>query len=225
MIKKNFKTIMKSSYAVLMAWGLLCFSPCMLVSCSESDDTVNEYENWQQRNETYFSARYQEAKDSIAAGKTNWKLIRVFSKVNDEKCTQMDYVIARVLESTPLYDGAGEPNVSETPEYTDSVQIHYRGHLMPSVSYPKGFQFDSSWYGDYDLTTMLPAKMKVSNMVVGMSSAIMQMHEGDRWELCIPYRLGYNTTGTTDVPAYSTLIFDITLHAIGKPGKAMPAVR
>lgn len=221
---KNYKTIMKSSYAVLMAWGLLCLCPCLLTSCSEADDTVDEYENWQQRNDTYFTARYLAAEDSVAAGKSDWKLVRVFSKVSADICSPTDYVIVRVLEDG-VRNGDDEEDLSETPEYTDSVQLHYRGRLMPSVSYPEGFQFDSTWYGDYDLDTMIPANMKVSGLVVGLSSAIMQMHVGDRWEICIPYRLGYNTTDMVDIPPYSTLIFDVTLHAIGKPGSVLPAVR
>lgn len=224
MKRMNYKTIKKSSCAKLMAWGLLCLCSCMLVSCSEADDTVDEYENWQARNDNYFSARYAAAKDSIAAGKGNWKLVRVFSKTSDEICSPTDYVIVRVLESARDDEENGY-YLGETPEYTDSVQIHYRGRLMPSVSYPNGFQFDTSWYGEYDLSNMIPAKMKVSGVVVGFASALMQMHVGDRWELCIPYRLGYNATEHTDVPTYSTLIFDVTLHAIGKPGKAMPTVR
>lgn len=222
---KNYKTIIKSSYAVLMAWGLLCLCPCMLTSCSEADDTVNEYENWQQRNETFFAARYQEAKDSIAAGKSNWQLVRVFSKMSDDICSPTDYVI--VHKATPAADsGAAQYSTTgETPEYTDSVQLHYRGRLMPSVSYPDGFQFDATWYGEYDLNSMIPQNMKVAGLVVGLSSAIMQMHVGERWEVCIPYRLGYNTADIVDIPPYSTLIFDVTLHAIGKPGSVLPAVR
>lgn len=216
---------MKSSYAVLMAWGLLCFCPCMLVSCSESDDTVNEYENWQQRNDTYFSARYQAAQDSIAAGKDDWKLVRVFSKVSDDICSSTDYVVAHVLDEDTSGDEYDDYYTGDTPEYTDSVLIHYRAHLIPSISYPDGYQFESTWIGNYDLSTMIPSRMKVSGMIVGLSSAVMQMHAGDRWELYIPYRLGYNATETSGIPAYSTLIFDVTLHAIGKPGKAMPAVR
>jgi len=44
------------------------------------------------------------------------------------------------------------------------------------------------------------------------------MKPGDRWELYIPYECGYGSTdqvdyytGKTTIPAYSFLIFDITL--------------
>lgn len=223
MIKKN--NIIEGSRATLMAWGLLCFFASILTSCSEEDSTVNEYENWQSRNEAFFAEQYKKAQDSISAGSRNWKLIRVYSKVSDEICTSTDYVIAHVISQAVPHDEWNGSYAAENPEYTDSIQMHYRGRLMPSVSYPDGFQFDSSWIGDYNLQTMIPSNMKVSNLVVGMSSSLMQMHVGDRWQLCIPYKLGYNTSTSTNVPAYSTLIFDVTLQAIGKPGKALPVVR
>lgn len=219
------RQIIKSSRAAMVAWGLFCFFACMLTSCTEEDDTANEYENWQSRNETYFTQRYKEAQDSIAAGNRNWKLIRVYSKVSDDICSPTDYIIAHVISQATPHDEWDGSYASENPEYTDSVQIHYRGRLMPSASYADGFQFDSSWIGDYNLQTMIPANMKLSSFIVGMSSSLMQMHVGDRWQLCIPYKLGYNTSSTTNVPAYSTLNFDVTLMAIGKPGKALPVVR
>ena len=204
----------------------LCLMLCLtaLASCSEEDTTVNEYDDWKARNETYFEQQYNLAQSKIDAGDTSWKMIRVYTK-NYASTVHTDYVIAHVISQTESHNEWDGSYSGEQPEYTDSVQVHYRGNLMPSASYTNGYQFDSSWIGDYNLQTMLPSNLLMSDNVVGFSSTLMQMHVGDRWEIIIPYQLGYNTTETTGVPAYSTLHFDLTLQAIGKPGKTLPIAR
>jgi peptidyl-prolyl cis-trans isomerase len=37
------------------------------------------------------------------------------------------------------------------------------------------------------------------------------MKAGDRWLIYIPYQLGYGPKGNNGIPAYSTLVFDVTL--------------
>jgi FKBP-type peptidyl-prolyl cis-trans isomerase FklB len=34
---------------------------------------------------------------------------------------------------------------------------------------------------------------------------------GDIWRIYIPYTLGYGTSNSSTIPAYSTLIFDVNL--------------
>lgn len=40
------------------------------------------------------------------------------------------------------------------------------------------------------------------------------MKVGDQWELYIPYQLGYGKDGYSDIPGYSTLIFNVNLVGI-----------
>ena len=37
------------------------------------------------------------------------------------------------------------------------------------------------------------------------------MRAGDRWMIYIPYQLGYGAKNNNKIPAYSTLVFDVTL--------------
>ena len=53
-----------------------------MTSCSESNDTEDEYANWETRNEAYFSSIYSKAESAIKSGDTSWKIIRAFSKDN-----------------------------------------------------------------------------------------------------------------------------------------------
>lgn len=52
-------------------------------------------------------------------------------------------------------------------------------------------------------------------VVRGLSIALMNMQIGDRWEVCIPYDLGYGRSGKT-LDAYSTLFYEIQLLEINQ---------
>ena len=61
----------------------------------------------------------------------------------------------------------------------------------------------------------------------------MNMHKGDRWTVYIPYALGHGTSNFTPrdnndkvigltVPAFSTLIYDLTLVDYVHAGETLP---
>ena len=184
-----------------------------MTSCSESDETEDEFENWQEKNDKYFNDIYTQAETAIKSGDNSWKLIRVYSKDSLAAKDKTDFIVVHVEN-----EGTG----TESPIYSDKVSVHYRGNFIPSTSYVNGYQFDSSWKGDYNLKTMIAKEFSVSGVVLGFSTALMNMHKGDHWTVYIPYVLGYgtkdvtptdsngNVTGPT-IPAYSTLKFDLTL--------------
>jgi len=60
---------------------------------------------------------------------------------------------------------------------------------------------------DYDFTVG-------SKVIDGWSLAIQYMPVGSKWRLFIPYDLAYGSTAQTNIPAYSTLIFDISLKEV-----------
>jgi len=59
-------------------------------------------------------------------------------------------------------------------------------------------------------------------VVSGLATALQKMHIGDRWLVYIPYNLGYGESDSGSVPAYPTLIFDVTLTAYYRPGNLVP---
>lgn len=189
-------------FIYLILFAFVAMMPASLVSCSETDNEDKEFADWQERNDTYFKSIYTQAKQAIANGDTSWKIIRGYSK-SDTTTNINHFVVAKVItEGT---------STTACPVFTDSVKIHYRGNLMPTVSYPNGYQFDSSWTGDYDIKTMSPVTGNVNGYIYGFSTALQKMHDGDRWKIYIPYALGYNAQENTGIPAYSTLVFDLTL--------------
>ena len=86
------------------------------------------------------------------------------------------------------------------PGRTDKVKCHYLG------TFPNGTKFDSS----YDRGE--PAVFGVNQVIAGWTEALQLMGEGSKWELYIPYNLGYGEHGAPGaIPPYSTLVFTVEL--------------
>jgi FKBP-type peptidyl-prolyl cis-trans isomerase len=51
-------------------------------------------------------------------------------------------------------------------------------------------------------------------VIEGWTSVLQQMVEGDRWEVHIPYQMGYGIYGRDEIPGYSALVFDMQLVKI-----------
>lgn len=179
-----------------------------MTSCSESDGEEGEYDNWEKRNEAYFNSIYTQAETAINSGDNSWKIIRTYTKDELTAKAKTDFIVVHVET-----EGTG----TESPIYSDKVRVHYRGNYMPSASYKDGYQFESTWTGEYNLKTMKPTDISVSEKGSGFSTALMNMHKGDRWTVYIPYTLGYGasdfqkSSSSPTIPGYSTLRFDLTL--------------
>ncbi len=180
---------------------------CALASCSEKDE-VSEYDNWKVRNEHFVDSIANVA--AINADGT-WEILKSFT-VGDSSAlysTHPEYfVYVRKVET-----GSG----TISPMYSDSVRVHYSGRLMPTSQHPTGYNFGKSYSGNIlNEATDVPTIFCVSSNIVGFSTALMHMHEGDRWIVYVPYYLGYGTSEYTSasIPAYSTLIFDMKLARV-----------
>lgn len=187
-----------------------------LASCSEEDDTVEEFPNWQVRNDAFFNSLTDSVLNllELNPARTDWKRIKSWSKSDSIEGSNSDYIIVKVIEEG---DAA-----SATPLYTDTVTVHYLGRLLPSVSYPYGYVFDQSYYGNYYDDVSKPLQMAIGNsggnmLVDGFATALQHMRRGDHWMVYIPYQLGYGSQSQTGVPAYSTLIFDLRLVDFWSP--------
>ena len=208
-------TMIKKTNILRHLW-LLVFPLFMLTACSESDNEQEEFPDWKAKNERAFNTIYNSAVEQQKAGNKTWKVFNVYSKSESVATAPEDHIVVRVLN-----EGTG----SGSPLYTDTVSIHYRGKLLASTSYADGYIFDSSWDGEYNLSTMKPfQKRPVSYFVDGFATALQHMNIGDRWEVYIPYQLGYGKSGTTSssIPGYSMLIFDLTLVGYSRVGTTVP---
>jgi FKBP-type peptidyl-prolyl cis-trans isomerase len=97
----------------------------------------------------------------------------------------------------------------EHPIQTSSVKVLYKG------TYYDGTVFDSGTGN-----TGIPREFSTEGTVRGFSFALQNMVVGDRWEIWIPYYLGYGSSGMTDyygtvlIKGYATLFFDVELVSI-----------
>lgn len=186
----------------------LCAILPMLSSCSESDDTPEEFPDWKNYNDAFVQRL---ATDSMGHG---WERIKNFSYVAGEGKAS-DYIYVKRLRN-----GNGKIR----PIYTDSVAVHYQGRLLPSTTYSTGYIFDQSWMRGTTLDESInsPTVFNVRSVVDGFSTALQNMVEGDRWLVYIPYQLGYGSSRigvSSNNPGiagteYSTMRFDITLSRV-----------
>lgn len=178
-----------------------------MTSCSEKEE-AGEYDNWEVRNIHYVDSIAKVCDANADGSWTKFCAFNLNDSVEALSPNNLHYVYVQKLEA-----GTGD----YSPLYKDSIRVHYLGRLIPSASYPQGYIFGKS-YSTYTFNeaTDVPALMSVSDNIVGFATAVMNMVEGDRWRLYIPYYIGYGTTtnSSSSIPAYSTLIFDVKLARI-----------
>ena len=112
----------------------------------------------------------------IAQGDTTWKVIPYWAIDGLEpthgtvQYGEMQHIIVHVLEN-----GTG----TDRAAFTDSVKVHYEGHLIPSPTYTAGYRFDASYSGTFSPVTSNPTILKISNLTDGFATAVMKMRAGD----------------------------------------------
>ncbi len=169
-----------------------------LTSCDESTE-AGEFDNWQERNTHFIDSIAAVARDNADG---DWKVFLAQGLDPAKQWGNGYYVYCQVIE-----EGSGTAH----PLFTDSVVVNYSGRLMPSATYPDGYQFDSSYTGELNPSFNVPATLPLNETVPGFYTAIQNMTDGDRWKVYIPYMLGYGVNGSSGIPGYSTLVFDINL--------------
>lgn len=87
----------------------------------------------------------------------------------------------------------------------DTVEVHYKGTLL------NGTVFDSSY--DRGETVKFP----LDRVIAGWTEGMQLVGEGGKITLWVPFNLGYGARAMSeDLPAYSTLVFDVELVKVCK---------
>jgi FKBP-type peptidyl-prolyl cis-trans isomerase FklB len=174
-------------------------------ACDETTGEVDPYEDWETRNQQYIDSIASVANANLGNEVGQWKRIHSYKFTEPLAGGDVnDYVYAQILQK-------GEGTVS--PLFTDSVYTHYRGKLIPLLT-GTTVTFDQSYTGDLDPSIAVASSFSVGAVITGWTTALQQMHAGDRWMLYIPSDLGYGTSGSTSIPSGSTLIFDLYLEKV-----------
>src|SRR5574344_726957 len=219
MIKSDKNVSMLHFFQMGKIGLLLLFCSFVFASCSENTDEVEEYPNWKATNDAFFLAKYNTA---LAGTDSNWFTLKSFQYNDSVPKSVTNSIVVHVIEK-----GTG----TVSPIYSDSVQVNYRGYLLKSTSYLSsddselGYEFDESYSGKYSLETARPSSFYVGGLVDGFPTALQHMHVGDRWKIYIPYQLGYGTSGSTSIPGYSVLVFDLELQAFCHAGETLPPLK
>lgn len=107
------------------------------------------------------------------------------------------------LRGGVLYKVLQSGDGGNTPTPRSVVTCHYKGSLI------NGKVFDNSF------ARKCPEAFRVNDLISGFQIALVNMHEGDHWEVYIPSNMGYGERGAgRDIPGNSTLIFEIQLIKI-----------
>lgn len=193
---------------------LLCSFALFMSSCSNTDDNTVD-EEWKAYNEKIVAEtaakltsdgkkEYKDRKSLTGNGTMYWKDTDFFDLED---------------ESNQPQSASTKITATGTPYVTDSVIVRYEGwyFLKDGTKYI----FDST-EGDYNDQTgrQFTLSSLAQGGVMGWVDMLLYMHEGDAVEVCIPYQLGYGSTGSYSssgvqtIPGYTTLWFRIKLLKI-----------
>ena len=171
-------------HSILLLSGLLFLA----VSC---DKTETFDDKWQLDNEAQFAR--------VSANTE-------FTKLNSQ--SGKGFIMYKELEQG---DGT-------TPYFTDEVKVLYTGWYKNDWSLPDSYTNDK---GNLILNKIIfdstanrnniPSTFSVKGVVDGFSTALQHMQVGDKWEIWIPWKMGYGEAGNNSIPGYTTLVFEIEL--------------
>jgi FKBP-type peptidyl-prolyl cis-trans isomerase len=83
----------------------------------------------------------------------------------------------------------------------DLVQIKYKGMFLSEVAFDNG-------------NTPFSFSIGSNSSIAGFEAGIVKLRKGEKAKLLIPSALGYGSKGTTGIPPYSPLLFDVELQKI-----------
>lgn len=171
---------------------------------------MSEYDNWEVRNQLFIDSIAKVCETNADGKWVRFCAYNLDSEYEAQKGDKNHYIyVHKNVEGTGTYK----------PQYNDTVRVHYFGHLIPSMSHSKGYNFDKSYNGyTLDEKTDVPAKLATNRNVTGFTTSLMQMVEGDDWTIYIPAFLGYGSADNP-VPANSVLIFELKLAKVYVYGK------
>lgn len=178
---------------------ILC-APLFFMACN--NDNVETFDElWRVENEAQFARVTMNTEE--------------FTRI--ESLTGNGHIMYRVLQ-----EGSGE----RSPFSTERVGIRYVGWFKNNWSMPATFLNDRGRLITnkiiFDSTNNRGAGNHITQFhdvnifIPGFADAIQHMRVGDKWEVWIPWTLGYGRQGVPNgrIRGYSTLVFEIELMEI-----------
>ena len=106
--------------------------------------------------------------------------------------------------------------------FNSLVSVYYKGSLTDGTVFDQqlfddGIPFPcavSPYYAKTVTDPVTNSQTKYGSVISGWTVALQHMVEGDKYEIWIPQQLAYGASDNGDIPAYSTLIFEIELVSV-----------
>jgi FKBP-type peptidyl-prolyl cis-trans isomerase FkpA len=170
-----------------------------LSASAKNEKAEVDMATYQQKIQTLFKDRMD--KVSETEKKTGQDFLAKFSKEAGVKTTESGLAYQVITEGT----GA-------TPGPEDVVEVHYHGTLID------GTVFDSSV--ERGQTISFP----LNRVIKGWTEGLQLMKEGGKTKFVIPSELAYGDAGAAPkIPGGATLIFEVELFKVSKPGSEKKA--
>jgi FKBP-type peptidyl-prolyl cis-trans isomerase FklB len=134
-----------------------------------------------------------------------------------------DDVLSAAANRSFLADNANKPGVRSLPSGLEYRVLKNGFGDRPTQSDFAEFSFSARLISGKLVDSAspdLPANLQVSNLLRGLSEALLHMQVGAHWELVVPANLAFGAKGNAAVPPDQTLVFDITLMAVTPPQQA-----
>ena len=153
-----------------------------------------------------------------------WKAANIEAFDKRQYDDGMEYINSESGNGKILYKVIKKGEGTRTIYYTSVVKCYYKGCLIVDEDgnyiadrdsvLARGKVFDSKLEENDDE----PLETTVSGLIDGWTTALQHMHEGDEWELWVPYSLGYgvsgNSRGSVTINPYTTLVFRVKVESI-----------
>lgn len=164
-----------------------------------------------EKTETFDDTRKIDNETQFARITANSEYKKIESKSRD------GFIMYKVIKEN-------EESTEQKPIFTDKVKIYYTGWYKRfwtredtfldnnGITFKNKIIFDSTY--NEDTETESPSSFSVSGYIDGFATALQHMQVGERWEVWIPWQLGYGASGNASIQGYSTLVFEIELLEI-----------
>lgn len=173
--------------------AIICLS-VFFVSC-EKTETFDT--RWQDSNEAQFTKIERDASYTKLESASKNGFI-MYKEITDGK-TGLIPTFEKTVKV--LYTGWYKNDWTKGDTYTDSDGNRITNKII----------FDSTTDRNN-----IPGELSPSNVVDGFATALQHMEVGDKWEIWIPWQLGYGATENRNagIKAYTTLVFEIEMMEI-----------
>lgn len=153
-----------------------------IASCDDKTSNYDNYDSWKKENDEYFATLRASGRYEILSIPTN--------RGGGE-------LLIKKLAS-------GHPD-SIPPIFNSTILCHYKGWNKNDSVFDKSFEGDQPTWDD------TPATIPLANVVKGFNEMLQQMVSGDKYEVVIPWELGYGDSGSGKILPFTTLHFEVEL--------------